>query len=361
MAKVKKGMKRRKSSKGVARLRSQSSRPRGGFSRHFCLLPFYFYLALPLAAAEPEPPALAPLPAKITAPADNPAGQTKVKLGRQLFFDPRLSGDNTMSCASCHLPDKAFADGEKTSVGEGGHRLKRNTPSVLNTALLSPLTWDGRAASLEEQALGPITSPEEMNQDLDELERELAAVPGYVEQFRKVFDQPPTRDGVAQALAAFERTLVTRRSPLDRYLEGDKEALSASARRGLELFTGDAGCIRCHHGPLLSDGKFYRLGVSFRDEGRGAVTGKQEDAYRFRTSPLRDVARTAPYMHDGSLKTLTQVVEFYFRGASTSPPHGLSLDIEPRTDLSYSDIEALTAFLRALSGELPKAQRPKLP
>jgi cytochrome c peroxidase len=353
---VKKGANRTTFFEGVPLLQFRALRLGAIFASHFCLLPFYFYL--PLAAAEPDPPALAPLPAEIRSPADNPAS---VRLGRKLFFDPRLSGDNTMSCASCHLPDKAFADGEKTSVGEGGHRLKRNTPSVLNTALLAPLTWDGRAASLEEQALGPITSPEEMNQDLDELERELADIPGYVRQFQDVFDQPPTRDGVAKALAAFERTLVSRRSPLDRYLEGDKQALSASARRGLELFTGDAGCIRCHHGPLLSDGKFHRLGVSFRDQGRGAITGKQEDAYKFRTPPLRDVARTAPYMHDGSLKTLTQVVEFYFRGASTSPPHGLSLDIEPRTDLSYSDIEALTAFLRSLSGELPKVERPKLP
>ncbi|MEQ8785411.1 MAG: cytochrome c peroxidase [Pirellulaceae bacterium] len=345
---------------GVVRLRWRSARKLAlGLAAYLYLLPFYF--CLPLAAAEPESAALAPLPQSIPAPGDNPTTDAKVRLGRQLFFDPRLSGDNTMSCAHCHLPEKALADGEKTSAGAGDRRLKRNTPSVLNTAFLSPLTWDGRAKSLEEQALGPITSPVEMHQDLDELERELAEVPGYVRQFRDVFDQPPARGAIAKALAAFQRTLVSRRSPLDRYLEGEKDALSASAKHGMELFTGDAGCIRCHHGPLLSDGKFYRLGVSFRDEGRGAVTGKPDDAYKFRTPPLRDVARTAPYMHDGSLKTLAQVVEFYFRGASTSPPHGLSLDIQPQTDLSYSDIEDLTAFLRALSGEPPSVQRPELP
>jgi cytochrome c peroxidase len=200
-----------------------------------------------------------------------------------------------------------------------------------------------------------------MNQDLDELERELQAVPGYARQFNEVFDAPATRDNIAKALAAFQRTLVTRRSPLDRYLSGEKDALSPSERRGMELFTGDAGCIRCHNGPLLSDGKFYRLGVSFRDEGRAAVTSLREDRYKFRTPPLRDVARTAPYMHDGSIATLEGVIEFYFRGASTAPPDDLPLDIEPLTGQSYSDIVDLAAFLRALSGELPEVAVPELP
>jgi cytochrome c peroxidase len=311
--------------------------------------------------AEAAKPKLAPLPLQIATPDDNPATDAKIALGKQLFFDPRLSGDNTLSCGACHLPDEAFADGKATFSHSDGTKLTRNTPTTLNVALLPVLTWDGRAASLEEQALGPIQAKDEMNQDLDELERELQAVPGYARQFNEVFDAPVRRDGIAKALAAFQRTLVTRRSPLDRYLSGDKQTLSPSARRGMELFTGDAGCIRCHNGPLLSDGKFYRLGVSFRDEGRAAVTSLREDRYKFRTPPLRDVARTAPYMHDGSITTLEGVIEFYFRGASTAPPDDLPLDIEPLTGQSYSDIVDLAAFLRALSGELPEVAVPELP
>ena len=316
--------------------------------------------------AEPEKtaarkPRLESLPQRVPEPKENPATEAKVALGRQLFFDPRLSGDNSLSCAACHVPRQGWADGLAGSKGAGGKTLARNTPSVLNTALLGPLLWDGRAASLEQQSLGPITAPDEMNQDLDLLERELHSVPGYQKQFEAVFGTGVTRDGIAQSLAAFQRTLVSRRSPLDRYLAGEKKALSASARRGMELFTGEAGCIRCHHGPLLTDGKFHRLGVSFRDRGRGAVTSRREDLYKFRTPPLRDVARTAPYMHDGSLKTLAEVVEFYYRAAPTKAPGGLPLDIMPLAAQSFSDIDDLVAFLQALTGEPPHVTPPKLP
>lgn len=323
-------------------------------------------VCLPYVRAEAGEPSskgnslLAPLPDKAPAPEDNPTTAEKAALGKQLFFDPRLSGDNATSCASCHLPDKALTDGRARAQGRNGRTLARNTPSLFNVAFQSSLFWDGRAKTLEEQALVPIQHPQEMNQDLDELERELAAITGYVEQFQDVFGTEVTRDGIAKALAAFERTLITGPAPFDRYLAGERDALSFEARRGLELFVGDADCARCHHGPLLSDGEFYRLGVTSEDKGRAAVTGDAKDRGKFRTPSLRHVAETAPYMHDGSQPTLHRVVEFYLRGAPTTSS-GLPLDIEPLLDLSYSDIGSLVAFLDSLTGEPPDVEPPELP
>jgi cytochrome c peroxidase len=303
---------------------------------------------------------MASLPKTIPAPKDNPTTPEKVALGKQLFFDPRLSGDNKMSCATCHPPDKAFGDGLPQAKGAADKTLKRNTPSLLNVGFYSTFHWDGRVKSLEEQALLPIQSPEEMNQDLGELEKELNAVPGYVMQFQAVFGTNVTRDGIAKALAAFQRTLVTGPSPYDRYLGGDKNALSDEAKQGMELFFGSARCATCHRGPLLSDERFYRLGVS-DDKGQGLVTGKKEDNYKVRTPPLRNVARTGPYMHDGSHKTLSDVVMFYYRGVPASGPEGMSLDIEPLLGNSFAEISAMTAFLEALTGEEPKVTPPELP
>lgn len=306
-------------------------------------------------------PKLVPLPRKVESPGDNPTTPAKVELGKKLFFDPRLSGNNKTSCATCHIPEKAFADGLTGSPGTNGQPLKRNTQSCLNVGFFTSFFWDGRASSLEEQALGPIESGDEMDQNLDELEAELAGIPEYVMSFKDVFGARPNREGVAKALAAFQRTLVTEPSPYDRYLAGDKDALSDEAKRGLELFRGDAGCIDCHNGPLLSDGKFYRIGASFKDEGRAKVTEKAEDRFRFRTPGLRNISETAPYMHDGSLKTLEEVVTFYFRGIPNSGPDGLSLDAEPLDFLSFSDIDAMVEFLKSLSGKAPKVAPPKLP
>jgi len=296
-------------------------------------------------------PELVPLPASMPTPTDNPSTPQKVALGRQLFFDPKLSGDNRISCASCHLPQRAFADGQPRAIGMGGKMLTRNTPTVIDAGFQSSLFWDGRVRTLEEQALAPIRSADEMNQDLADLEHELGNVTAYVRQFRTVFGTNVTRDGVARALAAYQRTLRSGNSPFDRFLSGDKTALSDEARRGLELFRGEAGCVRCHHGPVLSDGKFYRLGVSFQDVGRQAVTGDRLDRYRFRTPSLRNVALTAPYMHDGSQRTLDDVIMFYFRGVPTSTPDGLPLDIKPLLSQSFSDMAAIVEFLRALTGQ----------
>lgn len=292
---------------------------------------------------------LVPLPDKTPQPPDNPTTTAKVALGKNLFFDRRLSGNNRISCASCHVPSKGFADGQAFSIGAKGHKLTRNTPTILNLGFQKELFWDGRAKSLEEQALMPIESPDEMNQPIEKLVLELKSIGEYRESFSRSFDDGINAVNVAKALAAYERSLVSKTSAFDKYLNGDKNALSASAMRGLELFEGDAGCVRCHNGPLLSDGKFYRLGVGRGDVGRAAITGKREDAYRFRTPSLREVSRTAPYMHDGSKNTLYQVVEYYYRGVPIRGPEGLELDIGALSDRSFTEIDDLVAFLRTLT------------
>jgi cytochrome c peroxidase len=309
-------------------------------------------------AAEPKSQKdkpLAPLPREVPAPKDNPTTPEKVALGKQLFFDPRLSGDNTTSCASCHDPKKTFGDGLARAKGRNGKTLGRNAPSLLNVGFYSSYLWDGRTSTLEEQALAPIQSPDEMNQDLDELEKELNAVPGYVAQFQVVFGEKVTRQGIAKALAAFQRTLVAKPSPFDRYLAGEKDAISDTAKEGMRLFMGEAGCVQCHRGPLLSDGKFYRLGVAQRDKGRGAFTGKREDDEKFRTPSLRNVAQTGPYMHDGSQETLYDVVAYYYRNM----PSGL--DVEPLLGQSFSEVSLLVDFLQSLTGETPDVSPPELP
>ena len=305
--------------------------------------------------------AVVPLPQTVPAPKDNPTVPAKVKLGKLLFFDPRLSGDNTMSCATCHVPNKAFGDGLALSPGANGRLLARHTQSCLNVGFFKTFFWDGRAGSLEEQALEPIQSPLEMNQPLDDLEAELAQIPGYVDEFKTVFGRAPNRDDIAKALAAFQRTLVTESSPLDRFLMGDENALSAEARAGFELFRGEAGCIECHNGPLLSDGNFYRLGVSYQDEGRAVVTGKEEDRFRFRTPSLRNVAETGPYMHDGSQETLDDVVTFYYREIPDTGPDGLTPDTSALRGQSFSEIPLLVEFLKSLSGKAPEIEPPQLP
>ena len=304
---------------------------------------------------------LVPLPEDVPAPKDNPTTAAKVELGKMLFFDPRLSGDNKMSCATCHIPNKAFGDGLAVSPGAGGKLLERNTPTCLNVGFFESYFWDGRAGGLEEQALGPIQSPVEMNQDLDELEAELGAISGYVAEFNKAFSTKPNRQGIAKALAAFQRTLVTGPSPFDRFLKGEEDALSEEAQAGLKLFRGEAGCINCHHGPLLSDDKFYRLGVSHKDEGRAKVTGKKEDRFRFRTPTLRNIAETGPYMHDGSQKTLEDVVTYYYRGIPDSGPDGLPPDTPALMGRSFSEISHLVEFLESLSGKIHEITPPELP
>lgn len=337
------------------------------------ILPLAIACAVAHAEKRNEPPAgnasappsatkrLVPLPRVAPAPADNPTTPEKIVLGKQLFFDPRLSGGNTLSCAGCHQPQRAFGDGVDWNKGETGITLVRNTQSCLNVGFFTSFFWDGRAASLEEQALGPIESEIEMNQNVDELARELSDVPEYAAQFQKIFGEKPSRATIGKALAAYQRSLIPGPSPVDRYLAGDEKALSKSAKLGLELFTGAARCSECHNGPLLSDGKFYRMGITEEDLGRAVVTGKTEDRYKFRTPTLRNIAETAPYMHNGFTHSLEAAVMRYYEGAPRTTTDGLPVDAPDLSGRSLEDVPHLVAFLEALSGDLPDFTPPKLP
>jgi cytochrome c peroxidase len=298
----------------------------------------------------------------VAIPADNPQTAAKVALGAQLFFDPRLSADNTISCATCHSPDMAWANHDRVDTGIQGRVGNRNSGTILDAAYMKFQFWDGRADSLEEQALGPIHNPVEMGETLENVVRKLSAIDAYREQFMTVFGTEVTTDGLAKAIAAFERTVISGPSPYDRYLAGDLEALSASARRGLELFEGKGRCWLCHSGPMLSNQSFHNIGVGTNeaepDVGRETVTGKPEDRGRFKTPSLRNVALTWPYLHDGSAANLDDVIEFYDEGGVTNP----NLDQRiMRLHLTEAERHDLRAFLESLTGTLPQIEAPRLP
>lgn len=295
-------------------------------------------------------------------PVDNPMTPEKIELGKMLYFDKRLSGDDTISCASCHEPAKGWSDNRRTFLGFQGHQGHRNSPTIINAGYLSSQFWDGRAMTLEEQALGPIQSEVEMNLPLDQLVAKLSAIPEYVERFEQVFGPDSiTPENVAKAIAAFERTVVINDSAFDKYLAGDDAALSAEAKRGLDLFVGKAGCVNCHNGPSLTDNNFYNVGIvndPSIDRGRAEFTGNPEDTDKFKTPALRGIGHTAPYMHDGSLKTLEEVVDFFNNGGGEHPNKSPLLQPLNLTDQEKAD---LVAFLESLSGTLPIVEEPALP
>lgn len=240
----------------------------------------------------------------------------KAELGKLLFFDPILSKDRTISCASCHKPDFAFADTSAVSTGVGGKRGTRNSPTAMNVMLRRPFFWDGRAKTLEEQALAPIENPDEMNLHLDSAVQRLKNSKVYEDYFKKLFDSEPTRENLAAAIAAFERTLETSNSPFDRWkFYGDSNALSIAAKRGFELFNGKGKCNKCHFGADFTQNDFRNIGLfngrELNDSGRMVVTGKKEDIGKFKTPSLRNVSVTGPYMHNGIFKTIKQVIDFY--------------------------------------------------
>jgi cytochrome c peroxidase len=294
-----------------------------------------------------------------TAPA-GAANRERAELGRRLFFDHRLSGDRSMSCATCHDPAKGFADGLAKARGKGGRSLERNTPSVVNVDARAPYFWDGRTPTAEEQASQPLTNPREMDRDLGELCGELGGIPEYVARFQRSFGSPDiTGDRVGAAIAEFERTLVSADAPLDRYLLGETTALSRAAIRGLELFRGRARCIRCHDGPHLTDGSFHNIGIGDLDVGRFGILQLPSMQGAFKTPSLRDVALTAPYFHDGSAATLKDVVAHYVRGGASKV--NLDADIVPLS-LSAADQDALVAFMQSLTGgRSPPVDAPRVP
>ncbi|HEX8912454.1 MAG TPA: cytochrome c peroxidase [Humisphaera sp.] len=318
----------------------------------------------PLTPWEADNP-LRPLPAvpagldRSFADLSQPPTPERVQLGRWLFFDKRLSGDGTLSCASCHRSDAGFSERTPTSIGIGGQLGVRKAPPILNAAFaIGPsFFWDGRAKTLEEQALGPITNPIEMGNTHERMVATLAAAKGYAPYFRRAFgDERVTADRVAAAIADYERTRLSGNSPWDRWRAGDESAVSEQVKQGHKLFFfGKASCNACHLGPTFADGQFHNLGVgwdaaagTFKDEGRYAVTKKDADRGAFKTPTLRDVARRAPYMHDGSQRTLREVVEFYNRGGERNPH--LSDKIKP-LNLDPVEVDALVAFMEALDGE----------
>lgn len=242
---------------------------------------------------------------------------TKAELGKLLFFDPILSKDNTISCASCHIPEHAFADTAAVSKGVGGIKGTRNTPSAMNVLLQRAFFWDGRAKTLEEQALKPIENPVEMNLPIDSAVHRLQQNKLYADYFAKIFNSIPTKENLAKAIAAFERTLETSNSPFDEWkYSGKEDAVSDAVKRGFIVFNTKGKCIQCHFGAdFANTNDFRNIGIfdgrQFNDSGRIVVTGKPDDIGKFKVGPLRNVAITAPYMHNGMFATLEEVIEFY--------------------------------------------------
>jgi len=308
-------------------------------------------------------------------PAHNPQTPEKIELGKKLFFDRRLSGDGTTNCGTCHNPEVAFTDELDISLSYPTTKNWRNSPTLVNVANRKYLFHDGRAKSLEEQALFPMMSAFEMNKNLDYLEEHIQSVPEYAAEFKKVFGGEVTRERIAMAIAAFERTLISANTPLDRYLEGDAKALSDEAKKGLTVFRGKGKCIECHGGADLSDDKFYALNVpenpkllnepmvtatmrfvakvyhyeDYRnlkeDPGRYLISKDMKDWKAFRTPTLREISKTAPYMHNGVFSTLEEVIDFFDRGG------GMGNTVLKPLGLTPEEKKYMKAFLaESLSG-----------
>jgi cytochrome c peroxidase len=327
-------------------------------------------------------------------PADNPQTADKIALGKMLFFDPRLGGDASVSCATCHDPKQGWGFNDPISRGYPGAIHWRNSQTVVNAAYLGKLFWAGAAKSLEVQAPGAAKGAVSGNGETDMMEARLAFIPEYRKRFKKIFgDEWPKLNNAWKAIAAFERTLIHNQTPFDKFMRGDKKALNAQQQRGLKLFTGKANCIECHNGPLLSDQRFYNLGVpraeDWLESGLAQVTfryeqyakGVTEKMYRtikddaglyyrtkeasdkgkFRTPPLRYTAYSAPYMHNGALFEFSEVVDFYNDGGGKNEFAANKTKLIKPLKLSDEEKEDLVAFLEGLSGPEIKIQMPKLP
>jgi len=310
----------------------------------------------------------AQMPFHVPVPKDNPQTAAKVELGKQLYFDPRISVTGTVSCNSCHNIMSNGTDSRPVSAGAHGKLGERNAPTVFNAAFRSVQFWDGRATSLEEQAKGPPTNPIEMGMANGEaIVERIRAIPGYHQQFAKAFggSQPVTFDHIAQAIASFERTLVTSRSPYDRFMAGDKNALSPAAKRGLKLMDA-VGCASCHSGPHFN-GPAQPMGTGFymrfplnpdnnyvtkynlmADAGRYAVTHQESDRQMFVVQSLRNVEVTAPYFHNGSVKNLDEAVR-------------IMAQTQLNKKLDAGQVQDIVAFLDSLTGEFPTITMPRLP
>jgi len=291
----------------------------------------------------------------VVIPADNPLTKEKVELGRLLFFDKRLSQDNTIACANCHMAKFAFTDGKPVSAGIRGQKGGRSAPASFNRVFSSTQFWDGRAPTLEAQSVGPFTNPIEHGfANYDVMNAKMMKIPGYRKLFKQVFgDDTITTERVGMAIASFQRTVLSGNSPADRFDQGgEAAAIPETAQKGLILFRDKARCTKCHSGFNFTDEKFHNLGIGWDDNkvdlGRYMVTQNAEELGAFKTPTLREIARSAPYMHDGRFKTLAEVVDFYNKGGVKNP-HQDNLVIP--LELTDQEKHDLVAFLRTLNGE----------
>lgn len=323
--------------------------------KHFLLL-IALLSTIHLSADEaPKEPLGLP---KVPWPEDNPYSTEKAELGKLLYFDKRLSSDETVSCSSCHHPDKSFTDNKRFSKGIHGQMGTRTAPTIINAAYQTSQFWDGRAKTLEDQCKSPIANTKEMTVYKDKhiahmaCEKRIESIAGYRELFKECFgDDKCSVDQIAKAVAAFERTVLSGNSPYDRYMAGDKQALSAGQINGMKVFK-KAGCANCHFGPTFSDGRFINIGIGMDEEdpdlGRYLITRDEKDWGAFKVPGLREVEHTFPYMHDGSLATLEDVVEYYNKGGT--PNKNLHPLMRP-LHLTEQEKKDLVSFLKALSGE----------
>ncbi|MFN0018008.1 MAG: cytochrome-c peroxidase [Pirellulaceae bacterium] len=301
---------------------------------------------------------------KVIWPEDNKHSSEKVALGKQLYFDKRLSRDDTISCASCHDPKKGWSNDDAFATGVRGQRGGRSSPTIINSAYQELQFWDGRAKGLEGQALGPIQNPIEMDMPLEDVVAKLNKIEGYKKQFQKVFGTDVNSDGIAKAISAFERTVLSGGAPYDRFKAGDTKALSEAAQRGMKVFFGKGHCSACHVGPNFTDGAFHNIGVGMDQEkpdiGREEHSKQGGDRGSFKTPTLREIARTAPYMHNGTHKTLEEVVDYYDKGGFENDTldeeiFALKLTAEEKADLIKFLKEGLA------SPKYPDVEPPRLP
>jgi len=313
---------------------------------------------------------------KMIFPENNPYSEAKKELGKMLFFDPRLSKSKQISCASCHDPELAWGDGRTISYGHNRQTGKRNSPSLLNIGYHSVFFWDGRAASLEDQALGPITDPVEMAATETISIKNIKKIKGYKPYFREAFgDEKITIERILKAIATYERTITSKKSKFDSFIEGKSDIFTDEEVIGLHLFRTKARCINCHNTPLFSNQKFHNVGLSyygrtFEDLGKYNITHKKEDVGKFKTPSLREIGRTAPYMHNGLMPNLEGIIEMYNAGMPRVKPkeNQKNDSLFPVTDpllkklnLTKKEQNALKAFLLTLSSSPRREILPKLP
>lgn len=313
---------------------------------------------------------IGPLPAMVF-PEDNPWSEARAELGKELFFDPQLSESGKISCAACHLPSYGFADYNMLTAGHEGQLGLRNVLTVINSGYFHTLFWDGRVSTLEEQVKHPLEDPREMNFTMDLALERVKENPEYRQKFREVFGSDEiTAHRLSQAIATYERTLVSGKSRFDLFVEGKKDEFSNAEVRGLHLFRTKANCVNCHNTPFFSDQKFYNIGLDFfssedEDMGLYELTGKEADRRKFRTPSLRELTHTSPYMHNGQFPEIRNVLMMYNAGMGTEtltrrqqkdPAFPKKSNMIKRLDLTDEEISDLAAFLRTLSSDRYKAE-----